>query len=305
MDPIPEYSAGAVNINNSESMDPMAFDLLFKQSVPHILEKIFFSLDFESFLNSMDVSRSWRKILTSERFLLVAMSVFGEEVEREFWKASKEGHLNNIKNILSNFVLDINYVGDEQKGTALSAASSGGHKCVVHFLLDKGANPNKADEDDGWTPLLWAAYHGNREVASILLGKGADPTMRIRNGSTALHFAAKFNHKEVVDVLLGAGVNPNTRGSWKGRTALHLAAQDGHADMVQLLIDRGADPNIANENGHTALHDAAEFRRGGVVQLLLQRGVDPKALTNNGDTPLYLATIQSFNEDVVKILSKY
>ena len=75
--------------------------------------------------------------------------------------------------------------------------------------------------------------------------------------------------------------------------------------MVQLLIDRGADPNIANENGHTALHDAAEFRRGGVVQLLLQRGVDPKALTNNGDTPLYLATIQSFNEDVVKILSKY
>ena len=45
-----------------------AFDLLLSKSVPHVLEKIFFSLDYESFKNCQEVCNGWKKSLTSERF---------------------------------------------------------------------------------------------------------------------------------------------------------------------------------------------------------------------------------------------
>ena len=58
------------------TMDPCAFDKLFTKSVPHILEKIFFSLDFKSFNTCMDVSKTWRDLLTSDSYLAKGRLVF-------------------------------------------------------------------------------------------------------------------------------------------------------------------------------------------------------------------------------------
>ena len=48
-----------------EDMDSCAFDKLFTNSVPHILEKVFFSLDYNSFKSCLEVSRTWNEQLTS------------------------------------------------------------------------------------------------------------------------------------------------------------------------------------------------------------------------------------------------
>ena len=53
-----------------------AFDLLLSISVPHVLEKIFFSLDYESFKNCQEVCNGWKKSLTSERFQRKASQVY-------------------------------------------------------------------------------------------------------------------------------------------------------------------------------------------------------------------------------------
>ena len=44
------------------------FDQLRSKTVPHILEKIFFALDYESYKICFEVSTTWRRLLTSEPF---------------------------------------------------------------------------------------------------------------------------------------------------------------------------------------------------------------------------------------------
>ena len=44
------------------------FEPLFNRSVPHILERIFFSLDIESFLSCRGVCREWNKLLSSPAY---------------------------------------------------------------------------------------------------------------------------------------------------------------------------------------------------------------------------------------------
>ena len=61
---------------NTETMDPCAFDMLFTRSVPNILEKIFLSLDYNSFKACLEVSKAWKGLLVSESFKRKAKLVF-------------------------------------------------------------------------------------------------------------------------------------------------------------------------------------------------------------------------------------
>jgi hypothetical protein len=57
---------------------------------------------------------------------------------------------------------------------------------VIKLLLERGANPNRADRR-GWTPLHYAARTGDREVITCLLAAGADPKLEDEDGITPLH----------------------------------------------------------------------------------------------------------------------
>ena len=59
------------------------FDQLFTKTVPHIIEQIFFSMDYESFKQCLEVSKSWNDLLTSKSFLRRGKSAFCEELLRE------------------------------------------------------------------------------------------------------------------------------------------------------------------------------------------------------------------------------
>ena len=47
---------------------PRGFEYLFRRNVPHILEKIFFSLDYDSFKTSGEVCRAWNELMKSESY---------------------------------------------------------------------------------------------------------------------------------------------------------------------------------------------------------------------------------------------
>ena len=53
---------------SEEAESQSAFDLLFNRNVPHILEKIFFNLDYESFAACRKVSKAWSELLSSKSF---------------------------------------------------------------------------------------------------------------------------------------------------------------------------------------------------------------------------------------------
>ena len=49
--------------------EPCAFEKLFTRNVPHILEKIYFSLDYRSFKSALRVNKTWNETLSTEPYL--------------------------------------------------------------------------------------------------------------------------------------------------------------------------------------------------------------------------------------------
>ena len=138
------------------------FDRLFTKSIPHILEKIFFSLDFDSFVACRSVCRSWNGLHSSEMYQRKAEELLNSEVK--LCQSSWDGNVEEVGNLLSSGVSPncTRVLGDaiwliNGYGTPLIFAATNGHLDVVELLLNAGANPNKPDMD-GVTPLHCATH---------------------------------------------------------------------------------------------------------------------------------------------------
>ena len=148
-------------------MGSSAFDKFFEESVPHILEKIFFSLEYESYKTCLEVSHTWQELLISETYQKIGKAVFHNEItqdQEKLVKASKEGNVSLVRRLLLGRMLDVNndsaiYTTFYVKKTPLKWAAEYGHKDVVKLLLARGANPNRGDPY-GWTPLNSVAHAG-------------------------------------------------------------------------------------------------------------------------------------------------
>ena len=163
--------------------------------------------------------------------------------------ASAEGNVDEIKSLLFSGLLDIDCGTGCYKETALFAATNQGHKHVVQFLLDRGANPSEAD-GLGYTPLHMAVG-GNNSLQPFVA--------------------------DLVKLLLGFGADPNMAAEWgttKGTTPLHVVVSygskymRGREDVVQLLMSKGADPEKANEIGETPLSMAHKMGLMNIVNIL-------------------------------------
>ena len=191
---------------------PCAFDTLMSKNVPHILEKIFLSVDYKTFKECIKVNKIWRGFLTSESFQVKAKLIFCEGIlneQRELWQAAMWGKVEVAKRILSYVMVDVNCLGGFNDSTPLCEASAFGHTEVAMLLLQNGADPEKPDKL-GQTPLYWAAVSDHAELIVLLLDGGADPIGIKTNGTSILHKAAMKGHKYVVELLLEGGADHNS-----------------------------------------------------------------------------------------------
>jgi ankyrin repeat protein len=209
-------------------------------------------------------------------------------------------------------------------------------------VLEKGANANDS-LPDGMTALVLAAHSGNGKVGALLLEKGADPNAA-ENGYTALHAAVLRSDVELVKALLAHGANPNprmTKGTpvrrdntdfnllapLIGSTPYLLAAKFLEPEIMQALKAGGADADIAMPNGVTPLMFAAgigsgpnQSRRGTAVidfgkvapenqvletvQTTVSLGADVNAANGDGDTALHGAAVLGY-DTVVQFLADH
>ena len=247
-----------------ETVDPCELNILFIKCVPHILERIFLSLDYKSFKICLDVSATWRKLLTSELFLEKAKSVFHLKVDRDeekLWLAAREGNFKEVQRLSGCKLLDINCEkGSHQSSPLCEAAQNAStgiyndsnHKDVIQLLLERGAKPNKPDKHE-WTPLHWAIRNrDNRDILPLLLDGGANLNSVDNNGWTPLHDAAWSSNKDAMQLLLDRGAKPD-KVCEHGTTPLHAATSNDCKDMVQLLLNVGAEPNVSDNFGNTLL----------------------------------------------------
>ena len=159
----------------------------------------------------------------------------------------------------------------------------------VRACLRAGADP-EARNENGATPLFWAAEAGHADAIAALLEAGADPEARNENGATPLFWAAEAGHADAIAALLEAGADPRARGV-NDLTPLHWAAFFGNVDAIAALLEAGADPKARGGMvGHTPLHTAAILDHAGAIIALLAGGADPDARDKNGRTPFdYIA----------------
>ena len=218
--------------------DSCELGVLFPKQFPHIIERILFSLDYTTYTKCREVCSTWNKLLTSETYQRKEKCVFRVEIlklQDDLVNASRSGKAEEVIRLLCIKVLDIESCGNSPKYglSPLHAAALRGHGNVANILIEKGANPNKADQW-GMTPLVMAAYNGHTNVVKLLLDKGANPNETNGHGYTPLHHASYTGHKYVVKALLEAGANQTMTYS-DGRLPAELALMEGHMDVVLLL----------------------------------------------------------------------
>lgn len=118
-------------------------------------------------------------------------------------------------------------------------------------------------------PILEAVRSGNPELVHYLLEKGADPSARSQFGIVPLHAAAHLGHIEIVRILLDAGVDINELSPYPGNTALHEAVLMNDPSMVSFLVSQGARIDIRDKGrGMTALEYATSLKRDDIAELL-------------------------------------
>jgi ankyrin repeat protein len=118
----------------------------------------------------------------------------------------------------------------------LHEAARRGDLARMDLLIDKGADPNQVDPDNGMTPLGDAVLAAQMESVERLLLRGADPNRRA-NGNTALHWAASKGDIEIARILLDHGANPTVRNR-EGQTPLELAHKQGETRFVFFLQEQ-------------------------------------------------------------------
>ena len=74
-------------------------------------------------------------------------------------------------------------------------------------LLQAGCDINAAD-NNGRTPLMYAARYSQLTAVQLLLEAGANVNARDKGGMTALDLAKQFANREIIELLQRAGVLP-------------------------------------------------------------------------------------------------
>ncbi|MBQ7607277.1 MAG: ankyrin repeat domain-containing protein, partial [Desulfovibrionaceae bacterium] len=160
-----------------------------------------------------------------------------------------------------------------------------------------------AKNEDGHTPLHWAAGNGHTEVAKLLIDKGADLNAKDKGGIMPLHWAAAYGRTEVAKLLIDKGRDVNAK-SVNNETPLHWAAAYGRTEVAKLLIDKGADLNAKDVNNETPLHWAAGNGHTEVAKLLIDKGADINAKSMVNETPLDTAK-KAEKTEIISLLVKF
>lgn len=154
---------------------------------------------------------------------------------------------------------------------------------AVERAIAAGANVNSVDKF-GTTPLMQAALYSNASCIRLLLDKGADPNAANQAGATALMWSA--GDPEKVRLLLNkkSAVNPQASS---GRTALSIAASNaGNIEAVELLLAAGAKVKVTAPLSGGPVWAAASSGDAAILRAMLSAGGDPNERNRVGMTPL-------------------
>jgi uncharacterized protein len=192
----------------------------------------------------------------------------------------------------------------QRRDSELILAAGRGDVETVSKLLAQGASVHAQDEQ-GRTALIAAAYGNHLSVAEPLIRLGADVNRQDRTQQSAYLISTSEGYLDLLRLTLQAGADVHSLDSYNG-TGLIRAADRGHVEIIQELLKTGIRIDHVNNLGWTALLEAIILGDGGArhteaVRLLVEAGADVNLADSNGVTPLAHARQRGYRQ-IVEIL---
>ncbi len=91
-------------------------------------------------------------------------------------------------------------------GNVIFSAVSGNNLLMIEYLLkERNVDINFQNNNQGYTPLIFAVLCNKPEVVEYLINNGADISKTDANGRTALDIAKENNYTEIIELLNNYG----------------------------------------------------------------------------------------------------
>eukprot|EP00924_Labyrinthula_sp_SR-Ha-C_P005161 maker-scaffold_1-snap-gene-23.23-mRNA-1 protein AED:0.03 eAED:0.03 QI:0/0/0/1/1/1/2/0/235 len=191
------------------------------------------------------------------------------ELEKNPWKLSSVGDtpaLRKFANEAKEF--DVEAL-DELECTCIVYACRNGHLETAKYLIEELKANIEAAGYGGLRALHHAVNNIHQDMVKYLLDKGADPNAADDFGNTALHYACERGVLGQIDMLLAHDGKLDVLNN-KGISLLHKAANEGHSTVINKLLQK-VDVNLADKQGNTVLHYAVANNFPIMVELLLDK----------------------------------
>jgi ankyrin repeat protein len=151
-----------------------------------------------------DVPRDWASTPAQVLAHLLARGAYCD-----IWTAAHLGDLERVRALLDQDPSLVNRVADYVFGTGvpLAKAAAQGHLEIVALLLERGADPNVAEEGNAphGHALYSAVYNGHADIAKLLLEHGAYPNPEVESSADALSIAIMNSDTTMIDLLVAYG----------------------------------------------------------------------------------------------------
>ena len=119
----------------------------------------------------------------------------------------------------------------------------------VKRLIEEGADIN-AKDNNGLSPLFFAALFEDWDSVKTLIEFGADINTKNRTNYSPLAFAVRYKRNEMVYKLIKLGADINIR-CYRGMTPIFFAVFNKDWELAKVLKMHGADVNAKDDLGQT------------------------------------------------------
>jgi ankyrin repeat protein len=215
----------------------------------------------------------------------ISTIVSPEAREKALLQASASNNIVDVQRLLKQGVSPSVTAQDKNRRSALILAAAGGHIKIVKMLLSSGADLNYKDSA-GLTALNWSAMRRKNAVASQLLKWHVDVNIHDNNGVTPVMYAAGTDNIELLRLLAANGADLNAISQSTKMTPILVAVEQGNTQCLLALLDLGANVNSPNHEGYTALMAAAQSGQNAILKTLITRGAKSDTRDAKGMTAL-------------------
>lgn len=196
-----------------------------------------------------------------------------------------------LKRILELKAFDLNKKYIDCENAVYTAVRNNSYKCLRILLQNKiDVNvTNECSNENGISPLGWAALENAVDAAKLLIEYGVDvnkTTDENESSVLALNCTSTSISLKMVKLLVESGADVDKGNSGKV-TPLMFAINKGEVDVVKYLISKGANVNARTSFGnYTPLHYACSNNDLNIASILISENANPNVKDMDGKRPI-------------------